>query len=104
MKKNRIITILAMAGAALVLAACTNQGTPLFPYGFSFESSWIDRNSNEWIICEDVDTRIEYTFRIGEGQRVTEIQEVYKGELLGETKRHSINPNDSRFVTRSRQG
>src|SRR5690625_1319802 len=103
MKKNRIITILALAGAALVLAACTSQGTPLFPHNFEFKSSWTDKDTGEFIVCEDVDTVIEYSFRIGEGQRVSEIREEYVGVHTDETETYSIDPR-SNIVERKRSG
>lgn len=96
MKKNRIITILALAGAALVLAACTARidVIPPAPHSYDVITSWETSDGKELAACDNRETVLQYSFRIDRASRISSIRETYTGALTNDQKRRTVRMND----------
>lgn len=78
MKKNRIITILAMAGAALVLAACS-PGSILS--GARIASEW-ETAPGQYVVCQNFDNQVTFQFNLLDPDTLLSVRRVFKGENI----------------------
>lgn len=98
MKKNRIITILAMAGAALVLAACSARidVVPAVPHNYRFVTNWETSDTKAHAACDNQTTVLQYSFRMDRASRIDYLVETYTGVAdTSDIRSRVVNPDSS---------
>lgn len=93
MKNKRILSIVALAAVALLLASCTIsvQPAPAPVREYSFASSWRATDTNRWVACDNQQTVFEYSFYAENPAMVRGITEHYLGQISDTKKTAEVS-------------